>query len=260
MAHGADANLAGRDSLTPLHICTRRGDVEGVNALLDACISTAAKTADGLTALDIAKNKGYESIYARLMESRISGLRRLPSSSNQTAALIDNIRNELPSVSNGSGSMPRQVGSSRRKSELNRLIDAAHATNDRDITASMQQLQQLSRLITNPAGANAAATSATAVAMPPAMRSQRSSNLERQQSEQRASSNSSNSNSNNKNASRDGGYSIINQPASSSSSNIGHSADSAALAALQRILDEERAVRTKLEQKVYSNCYCAVFF
>jgi ankyrin repeat protein len=58
--------------MVPLHICARRGDRATLDLLLAANTLTTIKTKDGLTALDIAKSKGFEDIYARLMRQRSS--------------------------------------------------------------------------------------------------------------------------------------------------------------------------------------------
>jgi hypothetical protein len=81
LAHGADANLTGKDSFAPIHITARRGDANSLDLLLDANTNTLVKTRNGQTALDIAKEKGHETIYSRIMRQR-SSLNRNPSSSN----------------------------------------------------------------------------------------------------------------------------------------------------------------------------------
>ena len=70
LAHGADSNLTGVDSLAPVHICAKRGDSQTLDALLEANTNPSLKTRDGQTALDIAKAKGHEMIYSRLMRQR----------------------------------------------------------------------------------------------------------------------------------------------------------------------------------------------
>lgn len=130
------------DSLAPLHIATRRGDAESVNTLLNANTSTTIRTKDGQTALDIARAKGYESIYARLMEKR-NGVTRQPAAvvAATPNSLINNVRNELPSIlqSNRSDSLSANAGSiapaSRKLQTLGRLIQQSkidHTSDDVD--------------------------------------------------------------------------------------------------------------------------------
>lgn len=70
IANGADINIAGNDTLAPVHVAARRGDTNTLSVLIEANAITTARTKDGHTALDIAKMKGYEDIYARLMQTR----------------------------------------------------------------------------------------------------------------------------------------------------------------------------------------------
>lgn len=132
LACGADSNVGGIDSLTPLHIATRRGDADSVNILLNANTSTTIRTKDGQTALDIARAKGYETIYARLMEKRTGVNRQPPAPSLITTSnsLINNVRNELPSVL------------------VNPRSESAVVTASAEsIAPASRQLQSLSRLI-----------------------------------------------------------------------------------------------------------------
>jgi hypothetical protein len=120
LAHGADSNTTGADWLAPLHICTKRGDAGSVDALLNASTSTTLRTKEGQTALDIARAKGYENIYARLMGKRSTisrpasthAERDHPPSVAASSGLINNIRLELPVTS---------VGSARERQTLNPL-------------------------------------------------------------------------------------------------------------------------------------------
>jgi len=132
LACGADSNVGGIDSLTPLHIATRRGDAESVNILLNANTSTAILTKDGQTALDIARAKGYETIYARLMEKRnVARQPTAPSLITTSNSLINNVRNELPSV----------LVNSRAESAV------TAGAGVESIAPASRQLQSLSRLI-----------------------------------------------------------------------------------------------------------------
>lgn len=135
LAHGADSNICGTDSFTPLHVSTRRGDAESVNVLLNANTSTTARTKEGQTALDIARAKGYESIYARLMEKR-SGVSRPTPGADASNMLINNVRNELPALL---GTRPDSAGmngsiapASRKLQSLGRLIQQETTSVDND--------------------------------------------------------------------------------------------------------------------------------
>ena len=129
LAHGADANIAGNDSYAPIHICARRGDTNSLDLLLDANTNTLLKTKNGQTALDIAKEKGHEGIYSRIMRQRstLNRTRDIPSSSGltQNRAQESNqvVRPELPAVINPA---PRAGSStsSRRQSQQSEQRDA----------------------------------------------------------------------------------------------------------------------------------------
>lgn len=105
LAHGADSNIPGNDSLAPIHICARRGDLDCLDLLLNANTSTTLTTKDGMTALDIAKSKGHEAIYSRLMQQR--SLRPTNRSNN-----INNTSSSLPSTS--SVSLPPSISLSTK--------------------------------------------------------------------------------------------------------------------------------------------------
>mmetsp|Transcript_7461 Transcript_7461/g.16600 ORF Transcript_7461/g.16600 Transcript_7461/m.16600 type:complete len:423 (-) Transcript_7461:526-1794(-) len=132
LAHGADSNTTGADWLAPLHICTKRGDAASVDALLNASTSTTLRTKEGQTALDIARAKGYESIYARLMGKRSTIGRPSPSLAeganpppSLASSLINNIRLELPTATQS------RPGSARDRQPLNplgRVIQNATST------------------------------------------------------------------------------------------------------------------------------------
>ena len=164
LAHGADSNICGMDSLAPLHIATRRGDAESVNTLLNANTSTTIRTKDGQTALDIARAKGYESIYARLMEKR-NGVARQPAAvvAATPNSLINNVRNELPSIlqSNRPDSLSANAGSiapaSRKLQTLGRLIQQSkidHTSDDVDDTSGAGVSSSVNR---NSSGSTSAA-------------------------------------------------------------------------------------------------------
>jgi hypothetical protein len=115
----------------PLHIATRRGDASSVELLLNANTDRSARTRDGQTALDIARAKGYENIYARLMEKR-TGITRTAAATQQAdaaSALINNVRNELPALQisrtpTGNSSI---VGELRQLRNFDRLVNVAGA-------------------------------------------------------------------------------------------------------------------------------------
>lgn len=103
IVHGADTNIiSSKDGMAPLHICTRRGDNVSLDLLLAANTNTTLKSRDGHTALDIAKTKGYEDVYSRLMRQRRSistiQLQRKPNSVNHLG---------LPSGNGGNRSIGR---------------------------------------------------------------------------------------------------------------------------------------------------------
>ena len=66
LVHGANVNVTGKDSLTPLHICCNRGDYKALNILLQSRPSLTTRTVGGKTALEIAESKGFEDICSRL--------------------------------------------------------------------------------------------------------------------------------------------------------------------------------------------------
>jgi hypothetical protein len=100
LAHGANVNTPGNDSLAPIHVCAKRGDVQTLDALLEANTTTSLKTRDGSTALDIAKSKGHENIYSRLMRVRNALPQVVPQVpiSGSGSSLARDANGELPSV------------------------------------------------------------------------------------------------------------------------------------------------------------------
>lgn len=72
LVHGANVNVTGKDSLTPLHICCSGGDYKTLNVLLQARPSLTARTSSGKTALEIAETKGFEDICSRLTTLLVS--------------------------------------------------------------------------------------------------------------------------------------------------------------------------------------------
>ena len=59
IAHGADINIAGsHDFSSPLHVCARRGDLDGLNLLLECSnVNLLLKDKDGMTPVEVAKAK-----------------------------------------------------------------------------------------------------------------------------------------------------------------------------------------------------------
>ncbi len=68
LRHGADVNARQYNDLRSLHLATYRGLRNLVTVLLDFDAHVNAKTADGKTALDLARDVGYPEIYAQLLE------------------------------------------------------------------------------------------------------------------------------------------------------------------------------------------------
>ena len=69
LAHGADSNALGSDSMSALHIVAQRNDVATLNVLLESNVSLRATNKDGLTALDIAVRNSNDVIKTRLLQS-----------------------------------------------------------------------------------------------------------------------------------------------------------------------------------------------
>lgn len=88
--------------MAPIHVAAARGDADTLDRLLEANTITTLKTRDGLTALDIAKAKGHESIYSRLMRSRkpINSRNTLSNPVLAEPAPSSSARENLPSLSN----------------------------------------------------------------------------------------------------------------------------------------------------------------
>lgn len=67
LEYHADVNLLNSDGYAAIHICVKRNDIKGLDILLQQSnIIIDLKTKDGLTALDIAKQKKYNEIIHRL--------------------------------------------------------------------------------------------------------------------------------------------------------------------------------------------------
>ena len=101
LVHGADSNIIStKDGMAALHICSKRGDNISLDLLLAANTNPTLKTRDGQTALDIAKTKGFEDIYSRLMRQRRSvptiQLQRRPNTVNHLGLPSGSANNAVP--------------------------------------------------------------------------------------------------------------------------------------------------------------------
>ena len=116
LAHGADSNVIGSDSMSALHIVAQRNDVATLNVLLEANVSLRAKNKDGLTALDIAARNSNEVIKSRLLQSS----RQQLAPAGPPAA---NLGAGLAALNAGSGNrLPAVVGAGGGALELRRRL------------------------------------------------------------------------------------------------------------------------------------------
>jgi hypothetical protein len=131
--------MSGNDSFAPLHICARRGDLESLNLLLDANASIILKTKSGQTATDIAQSKGYEDLYARLMQTR----QQLP-----VIRVVDNINNNLNNLNQQQNQkILRKKTTIKDQINLNRLNDSDFIninsnSNNKNLIANEDTLDQ----------------------------------------------------------------------------------------------------------------------
>ena len=289
LAYGADSNICGADSLTPLHISTRRGDSNSVNIILDANTDPTVRTKDGQTALDIARAKGYENIYARLMEKRsnISRQRVITPTEAPGAALINNVRNELPAILQRTGSAGG-TGSRVPVSIGDTTTASSSATSSSSLANESRQLRNLGRLV-HPTtentrtrisgGANINSSEQEAHMKIDAESSQKNNdstnnmrNSLSRSGNRRVSQETSNTNqkntpkstTTNSNNNSNNTYSIMGSAPHTGSKNSNNNnnsqqqqqVDEAALYALRNILDEEINTRKALEMKVNTwHCY-----
>jgi ankyrin repeat protein len=98
--HGANVNITGKDSLTPLHVCCTRGDYKALNVLLQSRPSLTQRTKDGKTALEIAETKGFEDICSRLTTLLVS-------SGNDSTLWHQHTHGDRSTVSSRSGGRDR---------------------------------------------------------------------------------------------------------------------------------------------------------
>ena len=98
---GADANLLGRDGLSPLMGASARGGLQVIEALLAARADVAHKSPAGLTALSAAFTAGHSEVIAALVRARgdallqpgtkvlIHNLHSRPDMDNQTTSVVE---------------------------------------------------------------------------------------------------------------------------------------------------------------------------
>ena len=92
LVHGADPNVKGRDSSTALQIAARNGDTKLVDVLLDAGANSSLRNESGLTAADIARQRGFEDIVKRIAAASSAGLRTRVSSSEENLPPVATLR------------------------------------------------------------------------------------------------------------------------------------------------------------------------
>lgn len=243
LALGADPNLCGNDSLAPIHVCAKRGDGSSLDVLLDSASTiTTVKTKNGQTALDIAKEKGYEQIYSRLMRQRRPLSRQNNQLVQQTQERVLNerpivsTRGELPSLSlvPPSPSNPNNNNNNsntRRKQAVDRVME--HVSKE----ISNDMLDQR---------------------IPPSTTSARntSNNTTRDNKPANNSPNAKTTTITNTSNSGNGGYSIItqNQPPGyvygTPTNGAGLSDEQQQIIALRKVLENEREDKKLFESKV----------
>jgi hypothetical protein len=92
LVHGADPNIKGRDGMSALQIASRNGDLKLVDVLLDAGVNVSFRNDAGLTAADIARQKGFEDIVKRIAAVSSTGLRTRGSSSEENLPPVSALR------------------------------------------------------------------------------------------------------------------------------------------------------------------------
>lgn len=233
LALGADPNICGNDSLAPIHVCAKRGDGSSMDVLLDSASTvTAAKTKNGQSALDIAKEKGYEQIYSRLMRQRRplsrqqTQLAQQPQERPLTDRPLISTRGELPALSSipPSSSQPT-TSNTRRKQAVDRVMEHVSKEISNDLVgvgSSTTNLNNRNHTVTTSANNN---------------------------------TNITNSNTNT-GPSTAGGYSIItqNQPPGyvygTPTNGAGLSEEQQQIIALRKVLEHEREDKKLFESKV----------
>ncbi len=250
IVHGADTNIiSSKDGMAPLHICTRRGDNISLDLLLAANTNTTLKSRDGHTALDIAKTKGYEDVYSRLMRQRRSistiQLQRKPNSVNHLGLPSGNASNRsigtlannvltsdirIHFVGPSHESVSELLSSDDSKVEASSSFPLAHSTNSNNYNSSSSSNRRPDLTpVFNPRlleskGADRTSLSSRAGSGGAAVSSAESSSL--------------------KSSGGPGEYSIIGQ---------GLPVVDETTTALKKILDSERSMRKALESKVRHN-------
>jgi ankyrin repeat protein len=71
ISYGANVNKAAEDSLTALHIVTMNRDINCIKLILSASPVMSIRTIDGLTAYDIARMKGFDDIFSKLVQETV---------------------------------------------------------------------------------------------------------------------------------------------------------------------------------------------
>ena len=248
--------------MAPLHICTRRGDNVSLDLLLAANTNTTVKSRDGHTALDIAKTKGYEDVYSRLMRQRRSistiQLQRKPNSVNHLG---------LPSGSGSNrsiGTFKYRIMSCTAISILKLLccsgpsqetVSEMFSGEDSNLEASSFPLGNNNNSSSSSSSSSSSISNRrpdlTPVFNPRLLESKGTdrSSLGSRAGAGSAATSSSAESSNMKNSGGPGEYSIIGQ---------GLPAVDETTTALKKILDTERTLRKALESKV--RCYAVSMF
>lgn len=82
LSYGANVNKAAEaDSLTALHIATMSLNIDIMKLVLSANPIMSIRTKDGLTAYDIARNKGFDEVFLKLVQEsnhRVDGMDNQP--------------------------------------------------------------------------------------------------------------------------------------------------------------------------------------
>jgi hypothetical protein len=71
ISYGANVNKAAEDSLTALHIVTMNRDINCIKLILSASPVMSIRTIDGLSAYDIARMKGFDDIFSKLVQETV---------------------------------------------------------------------------------------------------------------------------------------------------------------------------------------------
>jgi hypothetical protein len=107
-----------------MHVASRRGDYETVNILLQANASIISRNKDGMTALEIAKSKGFDEIYERILQQK-NGHKSHPANSGFNAF----IRPDLSYSNDTTNTRNTNTSSSSSRSSLPVLVTATSPRN-----------------------------------------------------------------------------------------------------------------------------------